>query len=677
MKKWLKIPTPQKQILLLVIISVGLMFAFTNCAKPPEAGTPIVETTPTPNPVTEDQKIDAWNAPVGNLVQGATLYDGWTDLRVLPDPVNIPGGWTDSPAISYDGMSLYFAYGRFEFADIVDGISTTNMTGARRPGMIGDDMKNFKASLTKSGWVVNYMSSPFNNSDITLPESSLSPNVSENLIIWTRWDRATYKASLYFSYKNADGSWTAAQMLPSPINNPNCSNDNGFVVGDVSTGVDIYWESDRTDLACSSGGAKKHIYHSYFNSTTGIFSAAELLPGVNSTQAGDEDQQFSISPDKKHVYWTVTRSNFYGLYTADLVGTAYMNARPIVAPNYVSPFTGKLGFLGEINVSETPQGWLAYFACGIATKETGVSHGQHIWMCRMKKPKTADTTAAKKINSAGWSDSPYISRDGQRLYFMYSRWDFSKIILGTGQPELKGPDRPGLNKSANSWDESDIYVSTKNSDGTWSEPVNLGLNGAYGDASGMEYNNGNSFIWLHGNGTGNNIVMATKNANGTWGSIVDPGVGINKVGNIQDNPFISEDGNNMWFVSDRSGGVGGKDNWYSAKSGGVWSAPVNLGIVFNSSGDEDQPWIPNGGASTDVYWNSPVGLKHCVSNGSGCTGTPDIMTFSGCDAAAEISMPDDGQTAYFGCGSFSTGRVKIMYSRKQSDGSWGPATPVD
>lgn len=44
---------------------------------------------------------------------------------------------------------------------------------------------------------------------------------------------------------------------------------------------------------------------------------------------------------------------------------------------------------------------------------------------------------------------------------------------------------------------------------------------------------------------------------------------------------------------------------------------------------------------------------------------------------AEASMPDDGQRLYFGCGNLATGRVSIMYSVKQRNGSWGPATPVD
>jgi hypothetical protein len=78
-----------------------------------------------------------------------------------------------------------------------------------------------------------------------------------------------------------------------------------------------------------------------------------------------------------------------------------------------------------------------------------------------------------------------------------------------------------------------------------------------------------------------------------------------------------------------------------------------------------------------VFWNGPNGLMHCTSNGSTCAAAPVVVTIPGCGFAAEASMPDDGQTLYFACGDLATARVRIMYSRKQLDGSWGTATPID
>ena len=290
------------------------------------------------------------------------------------------------------------------------------------------------------------------------------------------------------------------------------------------------------------------------------------------------------------------------------------------------------------------------------------------------------TPARLGINTAtGWSDSPFISGDGQRLYFMYSRWDFGPFILsgGAAMPVLRGPDRPGLHKSSQPFDESDIYVATRNDDGSWGEPVNLGLNGAWGDASGMEIDGGDTFVWLRGNGTVNKIVMAHRNGDGTWGAPIDlgPGINLHAAGVFQDNPHISADGTALWFTSNRpTGSAGGRDIWFSSLSQGTWSDPVNAGAPFNTVGDEDQFYFRPG--TLDLYWNGPQGLMHCTSNGSTCAGAPTVVTIPGCPIAAEASITDDGQLMYFGCGDPATGRVRIMYSRREVSG-WGTATPVD
>jgi len=291
-----------------------------------------------------------------------------------------------------------------------------------------------------------------------------------------------------------------------------------------------------------------------------------------------------------------------------------------------------------------------------------------------------DASSRIPINTAaGWSDSPFISGDGQRLYFTYSRYDFGPWYIsgGTRPPVLSGPDRAGLHHSANPFDESDIYVATRNTDGTWSEAVNLGLNGAYGDSGGMEINGGNSFVWLQGNGTASNIVMASRNPNGTWEPAVDPGPGINdhSAGVIQGSPQLSADGKALWFTSSRPTGLGGKDIWFSSDSNGSWSAPANVGAPIDTAGDEDQFWFSPG--SPDLYWNGPGGIMHCVSTGSTCSGTPAAVTIPGCSLPSRVSITDDGQIMYLACRVPETGRIEIMFSVKQDSGSWGVAHLVD
>ncbi|TAE47840.1 MAG: hypothetical protein EAZ89_16785 [Bacteroidetes bacterium] len=56
-------------------------------------------------------------------------------------------------------------------------------------------------------------------------------------------------------------------------------------------------------------------------------------------------------------------------------------------------------------------------------------------------------------------------------------------------------------------------------------------------------------------------------------------------------PFVTRDGRTIYFVSDRPGGEGGFDIWFSRRIGAGWSTPENLGTTVNTSFDESSPFI--------------------------------------------------------------------------------------
>jgi hypothetical protein len=47
----------------------------------------------------------------------------------------------------------------------------------------------------------------------------------------------------------------------------------------------------------------------------------------------------------------------------------------------------------------------------------------------------------------------------------------------------------------------------------------------------------------------------------------------------------------MVFASDRPGGYGGYDLWYSIYGEGGWSQPVNFGPAINTASDEFRPVV--------------------------------------------------------------------------------------
>lgn len=56
-------------------------------------------------------------------------------------------------------------------------------------------------------------------------------------------------------------------------------------------------------------------------------------------------------------------------------------------------------------------------------------------------------------------------------------------------------------------------------------------------------------------------------------------------------PAITNDGKLMFFVSDKLGGFGGTDIYYSTFTNGAWSSPVNAGPKINTVGDEMFPFL--------------------------------------------------------------------------------------
>ncbi len=60
-------------------------------------------------------------------------------------------------------------------------------------------------------------------------------------------------------------------------------------------------------------------------------------------------------------------------------------------------------------------------------------------------------------------------------------------------------------------------------------------------------------------------------------------------------PTLTPDGNTMYFVSDRDGGLGGTDIWYAQKVGKEWSAPVHAGKLINTPFNEIYPHIGRDG----------------------------------------------------------------------------------
>lgn len=119
-----------------------------------------------------------------------------------------------------------------------------------------------------------------------------------------------------------------------------------------------------------------------------------------------------------------------------------------------------------------------------------------------------------------------------------------------------------------------------------------------------DYNEG--YLTIHHNEVaGRETVYFTSDRDGTYdiwravsevGKLINesPGLTFGKVGQLSGNtqdkcPYVA--GDIMAFASDRAGGYGGFDLWYSVWNGQGWSVPVNFGNTINTGYDEYRPVI--------------------------------------------------------------------------------------
>ncbi|MFO8087417.1 MAG: OmpA family protein [Bacteroidales bacterium] len=88
-----------------------------------------------------------------------------------------------------------------------------------------------------------------------------------------------------------------------------------------------------------------------------------------------------------------------------------------------------------------------------------------------------------------------------------------------------------------------------------------------------------------------------------WSEIRSLGDQVNNEDTWEAQPSISSDGKKIYFVSDRSGGYGGYDIYFTTKdSSGNWSKATNAGPAINTSGDEASPYIHTD--SQTLYFSS-------------------------------------------------------------------------
>lgn len=100
------------------------------------------------------------------------------------------------------------------------------------------------------------------------------------------------------------------------------------------------------------------------------------------------------------------------------------------------------------------------------------------------------------------------------------------------------------------------------------------------------------------------IYVSDKTPEGEWGEVRKLSPLVNDPKYWDSQPTIASDGVTLYFASDRPGGYGGIDLYYTKRDPktGQWGAPVNLGPNVNTKGDEKTPFIHSD--SETLYFSS-------------------------------------------------------------------------
>lgn len=146
----------------------------------------------------------------------------------------------------------------------------------------------------------------------------------------------------------------------------------------------------------------------------------------------------------------------------------------------------------------------------------------------------------------------------------------------------------------NSFDE-DIFYSIR-SEEIWQDAQPFkNINTSFNEGSACLSLDGKSLFFSRCNspeGLGNcDLYQATLTREGTWGNIRNMGPAVNSTG-WDSHPSLSHSGDTLFFASNRIGGFGLSDLYFSVRDpGGNWSQARNLGPIINTNRSEVSPFF--------------------------------------------------------------------------------------
>ena len=226
------------------------------------------------------------------------------------------------------------------------------------------------------------------------------------------------------------------------------------------------------------------------------------------------------------------------------------------------------------------------------------------------------------INTSGAEDSPFITPDGNSLYFFFT-------------PDGTIPAEKQLTDGV-----TGIYVSQK-VNGQW-QPAERVLLQKQGEVAldGCEFIQGNQ-MWFCSARIGNyrNIdFWIAEYKDGKWTNWQNAGKLLNQDYQIGE-MHITADGNELYFHSMQVGGKGGIDIWVTRKVNNEWQVPENVEAI-NTTDNEGWPFVTQDGKELwflRTYLGSPALFRSKKVDGQWSEPELIVSQFAG-----EPTLDNDG-----------------------------------
>lgn len=233
----------------------------------------------------------------------------------------------------------------------------------------------------------------------------------------------------------------------------------------------------------------------------------------------------------------------------------------------------------------------------------------------MRSPSGAVVeNVGKAINSSFHEYSPLVSPDGNTMIFTSNR-------PSEGAPSGKLYE--------------DIYIS-KRVNNQWTKPqkISPNINIRFNDAAASLSRDGKTLIIYYEYGGGDIYISQLKG--NEWSKPIPLNQNINSPASWETSAFVTADGKQLYFTSNRAGGMGSLDIYVSEmEMTGDWGKAKNLGPVINTPGREDSPAVDADGKTLffssdghrgmggmDIFrsefkdgkWQKPVNLGYPINS---------------------------------------------------------------